>query len=170
MESNHGLETAHWDHEPRNRKSLEINGTIARFMERNDARNFPRWNPEPLSEEDRKRPSSRPSPGGRRRTRTAGFGGLGPVKFVERNDARGFPPWDPEPLSDEDRERPSSRPSPGGRRRTRTAGFGGLGEGFAGIGFDGYGNGSWRGTGLTILRNEEAGLDSPLRLSIRNGA
>ena len=120
MESNHGLETAHWDHEPRNRKSLEINGTIARFMERNDARNFPRWNPEPLSEEDRKRPSS--------------------------------------------------RPSPGGRRRTRTAGFGGLGEGFAGIGFDGYGNGSWRGTGLTILRNEEAGLDSPLRLSIRNGA
>jgi len=28
---------------------------------------------EPLSEEDRKRPSSRPSPGGRRRIRAAGF-------------------------------------------------------------------------------------------------
>jgi len=30
-----------------------------------------------LSEEDRKRPSSRPSPGGRRRMRPAGFEGMG---------------------------------------------------------------------------------------------
>ena len=100
-----------------------------RFMERNDARGFLRRDPEPLSEEDRERPSSRPSPGGRRRTLSSGFGGLSWGRFMERNDERSFLRWDPEPLSEEDRERPSSRPSHGGRRRTLSSGFGGLSRG-----------------------------------------
>jgi len=49
----------------------------AGFMDRDDFQGKGTyWDHEPWSEEDRKRPASRPSPGGRRRDRPAGFVGM----------------------------------------------------------------------------------------------
>jgi len=48
-----------------------------RFMESDHDSRISHGGHEPWSEEDRKRPSSRPSPGGRRGMRPAGFEGMG---------------------------------------------------------------------------------------------